>query len=877
MFELFTDQARRVIVLAQEEAKRLRHDSIGPEHLLLGLLRDGSGPAAKAMSPFGITLEAARLRVQELRVSGVETPPATLPFTPRARRVIDSAARESRQLGRTYVGAEHILLGLAGDAQGPVAKVLDKLDVPLGDLRGELLRQLDLATRLRRDVPQGSATDVFPADEDVSAALRVASAICRSEGGQEISTLALLSGILQGRPNIGTRALISTGVSLHAMLRAFHYLSKTPVADALARHGDEPALPMSDEVASIMKAAGRAARKEQQVTIAAHQVLSAIMRTKGTRAEHFLSSFELTPNDFDSNVDLVRYGIRHGYVVLDAEAPLDTTLLDGAKDRTTDLPPRAVARRCLASLSHGALTVLTFALLGAAWILLLRRLHGHGFTASETVRVFPLCLFLGGTVLFACALHWRSVGETFMPSRVRLLVAGKVEDESYAATLFAMWRGPGRWAWRALIGVVVIIITLALHCLRSGWSREAVIWLVVSTAVIFPLGVLARLGGTFRVGDFVHPINTRRRLPRAVSAFHDGLSGFAYAVTLVPIMAFVGASGIVADGRQGSYGGVAGLLHSIATSVMRQPGGALVSLIFVPLLVCLLLYRVTLHMTAVDEDEVWAESDMPPILYLRTWESDDLWMYARPCGGKFISDLYPARKMSFSELLGDSLCMIGPVMQVGRPGTQRKIGVGNMWSTDDEWQDLVRRSAHLAAGTVFVASETVAARGFSWEMSTIGDGAVTGRVAIVVPPNFDVDGAWKPGGFFCEAAQHYIFRGLVDVEIDASTRVLCRTKRGTWYAYRASVANALTYQHCLNSLLLDYAEDWSSMAAGNLQLPSPVSIERFLSTVVPAMTGAMPRPLIKAATAIYAGFFWSYKWFDAWLEEEPTTGEHAEK
>ena len=112
MFERFTDRARRVIVLAQEEARNLNHNYIGTEHILLALLYEGEGVAAKALESLGISLDVVRQRVEEIIGRGQEAPSGHIPFTPRAKKVLELSLRESLQLGNNYIGTEHILLAL---------------------------------------------------------------------------------------------------------------------------------------------------------------------------------------------------------------------------------------------------------------------------------------------------------------------------------------------------------------------------------------------------------------------------------------------------------------------------------------------------------------------------------------------------------------------------------------------------------------------------------------------------------------------------------------------------------------------------------------------------------------------------------------------
>src|SRR6476660_7785304 len=124
MFERFTDRSRRVVVLAQEEARMLNHNYIGTEHLLLGLIHEGEGVAAKAIEALGISLAAVRSEVNEMVGRGERASAGHIPFTPRAKKVLELSLREALQLGHNYIGTEHILLGLIREGEGVAAQVL---------------------------------------------------------------------------------------------------------------------------------------------------------------------------------------------------------------------------------------------------------------------------------------------------------------------------------------------------------------------------------------------------------------------------------------------------------------------------------------------------------------------------------------------------------------------------------------------------------------------------------------------------------------------------------------------------------------------------------------------------------------------------------
>ncbi|MGI6877176.1 ATP-dependent Clp protease ATP-binding subunit [Microbacterium sp. gxy059] len=142
MFERFTDRARRVVVLAQEEAKMLNHNYIGTEHILLGLIHEGEGVAAKALESLDISLDAVREQVQDIIGQGQQQPTGHIPFTPRAKKVLELSLREALQLGHNYIGTEHILLGLIREGEGVAAQVLVKLGADLNKVRQQVIQLL---------------------------------------------------------------------------------------------------------------------------------------------------------------------------------------------------------------------------------------------------------------------------------------------------------------------------------------------------------------------------------------------------------------------------------------------------------------------------------------------------------------------------------------------------------------------------------------------------------------------------------------------------------------------------------------------------------------------------------------------------------------
>ena len=142
MFERFTDRARQVVALAQEQARMLNHNYIGTEHILLGLIHEGDGVAARSLESLGISLDAVRQQVEEIIGRGQQAPSGHIPFTPRAKKVLELSLREAQQLGHNYIGTEHILLGLLREGDGVAAQVLVKLGADLNRVRQQVIQLL---------------------------------------------------------------------------------------------------------------------------------------------------------------------------------------------------------------------------------------------------------------------------------------------------------------------------------------------------------------------------------------------------------------------------------------------------------------------------------------------------------------------------------------------------------------------------------------------------------------------------------------------------------------------------------------------------------------------------------------------------------------
>jgi ATP-dependent Clp protease ATP-binding subunit ClpA len=162
MFERFTERARQVVVLAQDEARTLCHNYIGTEHLLLGLLREREGLAARVLESLDITVEEVRAQVAHIVGEGDEVTTGQIPFTPRAKKVLELSLREARSMRHAYIGTEHILLGLMRENEGVAARILLDFDADVETIRNETIRMLSGPARPPEDLPDDLTPDAPP-------------------------------------------------------------------------------------------------------------------------------------------------------------------------------------------------------------------------------------------------------------------------------------------------------------------------------------------------------------------------------------------------------------------------------------------------------------------------------------------------------------------------------------------------------------------------------------------------------------------------------------------------------------------------------------------------------------------------------------------
>ena len=280
-FDKFTERALTVLKLAQEESHRFNHNYIGTEHLLLGIVREGEGVAAKVLANLGVELKNVRSAIELIIGRGDRAVVGESGLTPKAKHVIELAVDESRRLGHHYIGTEHILLGLVREGEGIAAGVLESLGVSLDKVRSEVARILEPATIPTPKAPLIDVTNVVQ--------LRIA-AICRRWGDQEVRSVHVLAGMLDYSNDRAGVLLKACGIDTVRMRAVLELIRPEPYYDSLG----QAQVHRSKEVDRLRELAKQEAGLLGHNHLGDEHYLLAMLRARKGIAYAVLSTFGLT-------------------------------------------------------------------------------------------------------------------------------------------------------------------------------------------------------------------------------------------------------------------------------------------------------------------------------------------------------------------------------------------------------------------------------------------------------------------------------------------------------------------------------------------------------------------------------------------------------
>jgi ATP-dependent Clp protease ATP-binding subunit ClpA len=286
MFERFSEPARQVVVLAQDEARLFKHNHIGTEHLLLGLLREEQGLAGRVLDALDITVEEVHLQVARIVGQGDEVTTGQIPFTPRAKKVLELALREALSFGHDYIGTEHILLGLVREDNGVGARILLNFGVNANSVRIDIVRLLSGPGR-QAAVSRPADFNVLPErfTERARQVIVLAEDEARSLNHNCLNTEHLLLGILRDEHGLAARVLHTLDITIDEV--------RAQVIETVGR-GDEPvsgAVPLTSRAEKVLDLALREALSLGHHYVGTEHILLGLVReTKGVGAQILLAS-----------------------------------------------------------------------------------------------------------------------------------------------------------------------------------------------------------------------------------------------------------------------------------------------------------------------------------------------------------------------------------------------------------------------------------------------------------------------------------------------------------------------------------------------------------------------------------------------------------
>lgn len=497
----------------------------------------------------------------------------------------------------------------------------------------------------------------------------------------------------------------------------------------------------------------------------------------------------------------------------------------------------AASVRWLAMLSIASLGLVTMVVLTA-------RVAGDTPTQVSLARV-----------TWAFAIYWASVTIVRVVVSIRWLIRGghklreflgTVRDDEDRAELASILGPLTRWRRRVATACASALIVglAALGAMTWGttpngvWEAitesnqphdevlphldvvlPAMLWWFLLAAGVFWICLLAfGLGLPTIPARFNYRSRSHRLGLAAATGARRGLTTVAYVVQLTPVvlLAYAGmrANPTLLNFLQGLLpNALLDLGDGGIAAIVSSPVQAAIILGSLPIALLVLLNRLLRPMTALDAGDWSLSTDVAPILYLRTWNADRVRLTLRGLRRGLLEHLDVPRSASLAEVVGTSLELIAPVVATAEPGGPRLLGVGSLWSTDQEWRTNVETRARTALCVVMTSDAVITDTGFSWEVEAIGSGRLTDRIVLVVPPGTTAGRLQKPNGFFYEIASLPMFRGLDTQSLSDDTLVVVRDADGTWFPLRSSIRTDIGYYLCIMDAVDRRQNEWERSAS----------------------------------------------------------------
>ncbi len=724
----------------------------------------------------------------------------------------------------------------------------------------------------------------IPFSDATYEAVKLGEAVAEKYKCNTIRPEHILIGLIKQGPNSAVRILISRGVALGALLRSLYLEAQRP-GSGDAKHGAQSGSSYSDSALAAFEEARKLALETGDECVQSKHVLLAIVKKDKDVGQGILEEiFEIS----------FRQLMEH-----------DERLVEASSQETEYVPWRDYQfesdsrmyvrsfrlRNAVVSLVAMMLTIFCISL-DVCWFLTVSHFarfylgleHSFGRVTEGSGWIGRWLIFVTVIMFSGLLVHWRSVRrvankrtfalvaeemfgiETFREN-AEIEAVGRL-DYTDTSVFTSVWRAVYRWASRALmLGVLVLLLCIWILTSKM-WGLEVVWWTLGAIFMIWLSRKVRAATYTDSGSAFIFPQQTQRFQPRIVRAIHTGLSAVVGLALALPYFAFVAGLLTNLHGREPFvYQPLEWLVTRVEQASMiifQAPALAAFGFVIIPSFISVLIYRLTRHMVTTDAVEWEPYADVPPVLYLRSWETDEIPMDLFPTDLRLIDRVSPPFRSNFTEFIARSVSGLASVVVIGKPGTIGQRGVGSLWASDDEWRKLVAEYSQRALVTVFSASDVQVGSGFDWEVEFIGSGLVTGRIIIVLPPEFNALQEMEPDGYLDRVARFPGFAGLLEAEPTSKTRFLARSTDGRWYCYDASNTDEHSYRVACLQMVADHRSKWDSAAASAAEFPSSENMQRsFLAEMtdmrvnpytVYRVTGLIYpiiRPILNVALRIY--------------------------
>lgn len=518
-------------------------------------------------------------------------------------------------------------------------------------------------------------------------------------------------------------------------------------------------------------------------------------------------------------------------------------------------------RSTIARVTRWLATLATTTIVLASTALIARRLSASSLERWSLRQqgvppISPGVLQYGGTLLLLYLLvhlPWLVAGGRRALSYTR----GEMSDDESEGPLALIVGAVTRLRDRLIVSIAAAVATLILAIvavivdLRAPGppSSSVIVWGLAAMAFIYgSRRLLDIIALPYLPGRYQYPVRSRRIGLAVGQGVRSGLVIGTWVILFIPVVTLNCYFFAVIPGsarwlpQSGALGWIFSQIMNATLAIAISPGTTAILLAALPLAVIVVVYRLAGRLVPADGDEWALPPDIPAALYLRSWDADRIKIRARGVRQGVVDGIAPPRKVSFAELVGRGAQLIAPVLATAEPGGRRLEGMGSMWSTTAEWRANVTAKARTALCVVMTAGQIVPGSGYAWELELIGDGQMTRRLVLILPPGLPLSLALQDGQFLDLARSLPAFDGLETDDLSDDTLVLARSTATPWIGFASAIQNDLGYYLCILNAMDRFRDEWESEARAADTLPSE---DRFVRDAASEDGGMLARAALR--------------------------------